>query len=127
MHQYRLEGPYANPAVAAEVYARQPKGDFLECSITAAFLGASKVSQRLPVTACLPRDVDDVCCIGRTCLLKPCVCVWPGRMDHGAIAWPALRILATEGSEEIETRIAHPGTTLEAQSLLLVCTPFYLN
>lgn len=45
MHQYRLTGPYANPKVAAEVYSRQPMGDFLECSITAAFLGASKVSQ----------------------------------------------------------------------------------
>ena len=45
MHQYRLQGPYANPKIAAEVYSRQPKGDFLECSITAAFLGASKVSQ----------------------------------------------------------------------------------
>lgn len=44
MHQYRLQGPYANPQVAAEVYSRQPKGDFLECSITAAFLSASKVS-----------------------------------------------------------------------------------
>lgn len=44
MHQYRLQGPYANPKVAAEVYSRQPKGDFLECSITAAFLGASKVT-----------------------------------------------------------------------------------
>eukprot|EP00904_Undaria_pinnatifida_P001516 jgi/Undpi1/11365/HiC_scaffold_30.g13662.m1 len=43
MHQYRLQGPYANPAIAAEVYERQPKGDFLECSITAAFLGASKI------------------------------------------------------------------------------------
>lgn len=43
MHQYRLEGPYANPKIAAEVYERQPSGDFLECSITAAFLGASKV------------------------------------------------------------------------------------
>lgn len=45
MHQYRLQGPYANPRIAAEVYSRQPKGDFLECSITAAFLGASKVSK----------------------------------------------------------------------------------
>lgn len=44
MHQYRLTGPYANPKVAAEVYSRQPMGDFLECSITAGFLGASKVS-----------------------------------------------------------------------------------
>lgn len=44
MHQYRLAGPYANPDVAADVYSRQPTGDFLECSITAAFLGGSKVN-----------------------------------------------------------------------------------
>mmetsp|Transcript_31644 Transcript_31644/g.71137 ORF Transcript_31644/g.71137 Transcript_31644/m.71137 type:complete len:635 (-) Transcript_31644:271-2175(-) len=43
MHQYRLEGPYANPAVAEEVYLKQPVGDFLECSITAAFLVTAKV------------------------------------------------------------------------------------
>lgn len=47
MHQYRLAGPYANPDVAADVYSRQPTGDFLECSITAAFLGGSKVLSML--------------------------------------------------------------------------------
>lgn len=47
MHQYRLAGPYANPKVAEEVYSRQPTGDFLECSITAAFLGASKARHLL--------------------------------------------------------------------------------
>ncbi|CAM9408227.1 unnamed protein product [Choristocarpus tenellus] len=44
MHQYRLTGPYANPKVASEVYARQPLGDLLECAITAAFLTSSKVN-----------------------------------------------------------------------------------
>ena len=43
MHQYRLAGPYANPKCAEEVYARQPIGDFLECSITAAFLVTAKI------------------------------------------------------------------------------------
>jgi dimethylaniline monooxygenase (N-oxide forming) len=43
MHQYRLRGPYANPALAAAVYERSPVGDFLECSITAAFLVTSKI------------------------------------------------------------------------------------
>lgn len=42
MHQYRLVGPYANPEIAERVYAKQPVGDFLECSITAAFLVLSK-------------------------------------------------------------------------------------
>jgi len=43
MHQYRLTGPFANPAVAAKVYERQPVGDFLECSITAIFLLLAKI------------------------------------------------------------------------------------
>jgi len=43
MHQYRLQGPYANPKVAEAVYEKQPVGDFLECSITAAFLVTSKI------------------------------------------------------------------------------------
>jgi len=43
MHQYRFQGPYANPAVAEKVYEKVPVGDFLECSITAAFLVTSKV------------------------------------------------------------------------------------
>mmetsp|Transcript_16421 Transcript_16421/g.53528 ORF Transcript_16421/g.53528 Transcript_16421/m.53528 type:complete len:646 (+) Transcript_16421:81-2018(+) len=43
MHQYRLVGPYANPKLAARVYEKQPVGDFLECSITAAFLLTAKV------------------------------------------------------------------------------------
>ena len=43
MHQYRFRGPYANPAVAAEVFERSPVGDFLECSITAAFLITAKI------------------------------------------------------------------------------------
>lgn len=43
MHQYRLAGPYANPRVAADVYSRMPVGDFLECSITIAFLLTAKV------------------------------------------------------------------------------------
>jgi len=43
MHQYRLVGPYANPALAAKVYDKQPIGDFLECSITACFLVTAKV------------------------------------------------------------------------------------
>ncbi len=43
MHQYRLRGPYANPAVAEKVYAKSPVGDFHECSITAAFLVTSKI------------------------------------------------------------------------------------
>lgn len=36
-------GPYANPAVAARVYEKVPVGDFLECSITAAFLVTAKL------------------------------------------------------------------------------------
>lgn len=36
-------GPYANPAVAARVYEKAPVGDFLECSITAAFLVTAKI------------------------------------------------------------------------------------
>ena len=43
MHQYRFQGPFANPAVAEPVYEKQPVGDFLECSITAAFLVTAKV------------------------------------------------------------------------------------
>jgi len=43
MHQYRLVGPYANPKLAERVYAKQPVGDFLECSITAAFLLLAKI------------------------------------------------------------------------------------
>lgn len=43
MHQYRLEGPFANPRVAEKVYQKQPVGDFLECSITAAFLVTAKI------------------------------------------------------------------------------------
>ena len=43
MHQYRFEGPYANPKVAEKVYENVPVGDFLECSITAAFLITSKI------------------------------------------------------------------------------------
>jgi dimethylaniline monooxygenase (N-oxide forming) len=43
MHQYRLQGPYANPAVAAAVYERMPVGDFLECSIAATFLLTAKI------------------------------------------------------------------------------------
>ena len=42
MHQYRLTGPYANPEVAS-LYAKSPAGDFLECSITAAFLITAKI------------------------------------------------------------------------------------
>ncbi len=38
VHQYRLVGPDADGKVAREVYARQPLGNFLECSITAFFL-----------------------------------------------------------------------------------------
>ena len=43
MHQYLLVGPFANPKRAATVYAKQPVGDFLECSITAAFLLTAKL------------------------------------------------------------------------------------
>merc|ERR1711988_732496 len=43
MHQYRLQGPYANPKMAEAVYAKVGVGDFLECSITAAFLVTAKV------------------------------------------------------------------------------------
>merc|ERR1711988_759516 len=43
MHQYRFQGPFANPRVAEKVYEKVPVGDFLECSITAAFLVTSKV------------------------------------------------------------------------------------
>jgi hypothetical protein len=43
MHQYRLVGPYANPARAEEVYSRQPLGDFLESSITICFLIVAKI------------------------------------------------------------------------------------
>ena len=43
MHQYRFTGPFANPAAAESVYKKQPVGDFLECSITAAFLLTSKI------------------------------------------------------------------------------------
>merc|ERR1719230_1548179 len=43
MHQYRLVGPYANPAVCEPVYKKSPAGDFLECSITAAFLITAKI------------------------------------------------------------------------------------
>jgi len=43
MHQYRLVGPYANPKLAAKIYAKQPVGYFLECSITAAFLITAKI------------------------------------------------------------------------------------
>merc|ERR1711988_362110 len=43
MHQYRFQGPYANPKVAEKVYENVPVGDFLECSITAAFLVTAKV------------------------------------------------------------------------------------
>ena len=43
MHQYLLQGPFANPRRAALVYSKQPVGDFLECSITAAFLLTAKV------------------------------------------------------------------------------------
>lgn len=43
MHQYRLVGPYANPEAVAPVYEKSPNGDFLECSITAAFLITSKI------------------------------------------------------------------------------------
>ncbi len=38
VHQYRLVGPDADGRTAREVYARQPLGNFLECSITAFFL-----------------------------------------------------------------------------------------
>ncbi len=38
VHQYRLVGPGADGNTAREVYARQPLGNFLECSITAIFL-----------------------------------------------------------------------------------------
>ena len=43
MHQYLLRGPFADPQRAALVYSKQPVGDFLECSITAAFLLTAKV------------------------------------------------------------------------------------
>jgi len=43
MHQFRLVGPYANPRVAEAVYSKVPVGDFLECSITAAFLITAKI------------------------------------------------------------------------------------
>merc|ERR1712147_473333 len=43
MHQYLLQGPFANPRRAALVYSKQPVGDFLECSITAAFLFTAEV------------------------------------------------------------------------------------
>lgn len=43
MHQYRLQGPYANPKMAEAVYEKVGVGDFLECSITAAFLVTAKV------------------------------------------------------------------------------------
>jgi len=43
MHQYRLTGPFKNVERAEEVYRKQPVGDFLECSITAAFLLTAKI------------------------------------------------------------------------------------
>ncbi|KAG5175302.1 flavin-binding monooxygenase-like subfamily [Tribonema minus] len=42
-HQYRLRGPGADAARALDVYSRQPVGDLLESTITAAFLLAAKV------------------------------------------------------------------------------------
>ncbi|KAJ1451375.1 flavin-binding monooxygenase-like subfamily [Pelagophyceae sp. CCMP2097] len=42
-HQYILVGPFADRARALAVYAKQPVGDLLECSITAAFLVCAKV------------------------------------------------------------------------------------
>ena len=50
MHQYLLQGPFANPRRAALVYSKQPVGDFLECSITAAFLLTAKVLSLLRCT-----------------------------------------------------------------------------
>jgi len=42
MHQYRIVGRYADPKRAEEVMGRTPVGDFLESSITIAFLVTSK-------------------------------------------------------------------------------------
>jgi len=42
MHQYRLQGPYANRKRAEEVLNRQPLGDLLESSITVTFLATAK-------------------------------------------------------------------------------------
>merc|ERR1712146_218130 len=58
MHQYRFEGPYANPKVAEGVYERQPVGDFLECSITAAFLITAKILSLLGFGAFTPTTFD---------------------------------------------------------------------
>jgi|UniRef100_A0A7S2UXY2 dimethylaniline monooxygenase (N-oxide forming) len=43
MHQYRLVGPWADPARAEAVYAKTPVGDFLEAIITAGFLVSAKI------------------------------------------------------------------------------------
>ena len=42
MHQYRIQGPYADPQRAYAVLSRQPLGDLLESSITATFLITAK-------------------------------------------------------------------------------------
>jgi dimethylaniline monooxygenase (N-oxide forming) len=42
MHQYRFSGPYADPQRAESVLDRTPVGDFLESSITIAFLLTAK-------------------------------------------------------------------------------------
>jgi hypothetical protein len=56
MHQYRLVGPYADPARAEEVYKRQPLGDFLESSITATFLISAKILYLLGFSKFKPNE-----------------------------------------------------------------------
>lgn len=52
----RLVGPYADPARAAEVYKRQPLGDFLESTITASFLLLAKLLSLLGLRTFRPNS-----------------------------------------------------------------------
>ncbi len=54
VHQYRLVGPGADENTAREVYARQPIGNFLECSITAIFLVISHFLSLMGLNAFTP-------------------------------------------------------------------------
>lgn len=56
MHQYRIQGPYAEPDRALEVIRRQPVGDFLESAITASFLFTAKILYSLGFTRYKPNN-----------------------------------------------------------------------
>jgi dimethylaniline monooxygenase (N-oxide forming) len=56
MHQYRIQGPAADPQRAQEVYKKLPVGDLLESSITASFLFAAKILSLLGFSMFRPNN-----------------------------------------------------------------------